>query len=201
MMVLKLQRVSFDVHLERQSCLSKQRKERQMFKISVLHVPQTYVGSYSASVIVGGKIWKGAIAEYVWKEQNMFASNRKWKALFGSSFFSALIGLYIQIFLFQHLNWIDKDNLQFFHFCKKKGSFHGSHPPQISGEWASFVQLRCPNHSCLPTQQLASFWPYKGHCPQYVIAFLYSSVPCLCIHEDTEEILEILMGKVFSCPY
>lgn len=131
----------------------------------------------------------------------MFASKRKWKALFGSSFFSALIGLYIQNFLFQHLNWIDKDNLQFFHSCKKEGSFHGSHPTQISGEWASFVQLRCPNHSCLPTQYLASFWPYKGHCPQYVIAFLYSSVPCLCIHEDTEEILEILMGKVSSCPY
>lgn len=54
------------------------------------------------------------IVEYIWKEQNLFSSKRKWEVLFYFSFFSSLIGLCVQIFLYCHLNWIDRDNLLFF---------------------------------------------------------------------------------------
>lgn len=60
------------------------------------------------------------IVEYIWKEQNLFSSKRKWKALFYFSFFSSLIGLYLEIFLYCHLNWIDRDNLLFFSFLEER---------------------------------------------------------------------------------
>lgn len=64
------------------------------------------IGCYSA-VIVAGKIWKGDIAECIWKEQYLFASKRKQKTL-SLSFFSSLISLGLQVFLFQHLNGLTK---------------------------------------------------------------------------------------------
>lgn len=60
------------------------------------------------------------IVEYIWKEQNLFSSKRKWKALFYFSFFSPLIGFCIKIFLYCHLNWIDRDNLLFFSFLEER---------------------------------------------------------------------------------
>lgn len=61
-----------------QSYLAKERKANVQNLVSSY---ASCIGCYLA-VIVAGKIWKGDIAEYIWKEQYLFASKRKWKKLF-----------------------------------------------------------------------------------------------------------------------
>lgn len=65
MMACKFERVFFNTDLEKVSYLSKQRKQRQKFKIWVLRVPQALVGSSPAAVPVAGKIWKGDCGVYL----------------------------------------------------------------------------------------------------------------------------------------
>lgn len=141
------------------------------------------------------------IVEYIWKEKNLFASKRKQKVLFSFSFFSSLIGLCIEIFLFQKLSWIGRDNLPFFHSWKKERSFQSPAPPQICSGWAAFPQLRGPCQNCLPTQHQTRGWPRLCYCPQYLVVSLYNSFPSPCACQATEEILEVLAeaGRPLVC--
>lgn len=114
----KFQRVFFSVHLVMTVTYPyKERKGRSSKSecYMCLRCILTLTQQLSHLVAKFGK----EIVEYIWKEQNLFSSKRKWKVLFYFSFFSSLIGLCIQIFLYCHLNWIDRDNLLFFHGWKK----------------------------------------------------------------------------------
>lgn len=136
----KFPRVFFSVHLVRQLPIPGKKRKAEVQNLGAACASVDF-GSYPAAVPVGGKNWKGDV-DCIWNEQNLFSSKRQWEVLFYFPFFSSLMGLCIQIFLYCHLNWIDRDNLLFFNSWKKDWYFCSPDPPQISWGWAAFPQQR-----------------------------------------------------------